>query len=120
VVVLFLGGVQLICRGDPGRWRHHAVMYGHFRRYRRGDFVGRVRAAGLSVESCRFFKCAFFPPLQAKLERVMASLAEPRDNFYAVPAWLNRLLSREIVLEERSGLIRWMPFGVSLLCVGRR
>lgn len=106
----------------PALWRHHDVMYGHFRRYRRGDFVARVRAAGLSVESCRFFKCAFFPPLLllAKLERMIASLAAPRDNFYAVPAWLNRVLSREIVLEDRSGLTRWMPFGVSLLCVGRR
>ncbi|HTI53326.1 MAG TPA: class I SAM-dependent methyltransferase [Verrucomicrobiae bacterium] len=106
----------------PALWRHHDVMYRHFRRYRRGDFVARVRAAGLSVESCRFFKCAFFPPLLllAKLERMMASLAEPRDNFYALPGWLNRVLAREIVLEERSGLTRWMPFGVSLLCVGRR
>ena len=106
----------------PALWRHHDVMYGHFRRYRRADFVGRVRAAGLAVESCRFFKCAFFPPLLllAKLERMMASVAEPRDNFYSVPAWLNRMLSREIVLEERSGLTRLMPFGVSLLCVGHR
>lgn len=106
----------------PMLWRHHDVMYGHFRRYRRADFVARVRGAGLSVESCRFFKCAFFPPLLvlAKLERVIASLAEPRDNFYTVPSWLNRMLSREIVLEERSGITRWMPFGVSLLCVGRR
>ena len=74
------------------------------------------------MESCRFFKCAFFPPLLllAKLERVIASQAEPRDNFYTVPSRLNRVLSREIVLEERSGITRWMPFGVSLLCVGRR
>ncbi len=97
-------------------------MYGHFRRYRRPDFVARVRTAGLVVESCRFFKCAFFPLLLllAKLERLMASVAEPRDNFYGVPSWLNGMLSREIVLEERTGLTRWMPFGVSLLCVGRR
>lgn len=106
----------------PALWRHHDVMYGHFRRYRKADFVARVRAAGLAVDSCRFFKCAFFPPLLllAKLERMMASVAEPRDNFYSVPAWLNRVLSREIVLEERSGLTRLMPFGVSLLCVGHR
>lgn len=106
----------------PALWRHHDVMYGHFRRYRRADFVARVRTAGLAVESCRFFKCAFFPPLLllAKLERLMASVAPPRDSFYTVPPWLNRMLSREIVLEEQSGLTRWMPFGVSLLCVGRR
>jgi SAM-dependent methyltransferase len=117
------GGVFLFAvPAFPALWRHHDVMYGHFRRYRKADFVARVREAGLAVESCRFFKCAFFPPLLllAKLERVMAPVAEPRDNFYPVPAWLNRVLTREIVLEERSGLTGWAPFGVSLLCVGHR
>ena len=50
----------------------------------------------------------------------MASVAPPRHNFYPVPDWLNRILARAIVLKERSGLTRWMPFGVSLLCVGCR
>jgi SAM-dependent methyltransferase len=117
------GGVFLLAvPAFPALWRHHDVMYGHFRRYRRADFIARVQGAGLTVESCRFFKCAFFPPLLllAKLERLIAPVAPPRDNFYAVPDWLNRILTRAIVLEERSGLTRWMPFGVSLLCVGRR
>jgi SAM-dependent methyltransferase len=117
------GGVFLFAvPAFPALWRHHDVMYGHFRRYRKADFVARVREAGLAVDCCRFFKCAFFPTLflLARLERLMAPMAEPRDNFYTVPAWLNRILSWEIVLEERSGLTRWMPFGVSLLCVGHR
>ena len=81
--------------------------------------MARVEAAGLVVESCRFFKCAFFPLLLllAKLERMMAvaSIAEPRDNFYTIPPWLNWMLSRAIVLEDRSGITRVAPFGVSLL-----
>jgi SAM-dependent methyltransferase len=117
------GGVFLFAvPAFPALWRHHDVMYGHFRRYRRADFVARVQSAGLAVESCRFFKCAFFPALLllAKLERLLAPVRQPRDNFYTVPGWLNRVLSGEIVLEERTGLTRWLPFGVSLLCVGHR
>ena len=43
-----------------------------------------------------------------------------RDNFFSPPAWLNRLLEAEIVWEDGSGLARHLPFGVALLCVGRR
>lgn len=103
----------------PALWRHHDRMYGHFRRYLRPELVGRVRTAGLTVDACRFFKCLFFLPLLAVagLERIGFP---PRDNFYAVPGWLNRLMAGEIRWEERSGLTRLLPFGVSLLCVGRR
>ena len=103
-------------------WRHHDVMYGHFRRYSKREFAERVRRAGLVVEEHRFFKCAFFPPLliMAKAERLLARLVSPRDNFYSVPRWLNRLMRSGIVWEDRSGLTRVLPFGVSLICVGSR
>jgi SAM-dependent methyltransferase len=101
-------------------WRHHDVMYGHFRRYRRQDFIAAVRHAGLSVRGCHFIKCAAFAPLWllARLERL--GLVPARDNFFAVPEWVNRALEAEIVWETRSGLAAWLPFGVSLLCVGAR
>lgn len=101
-------------------WRYHDEMYGHYRRYSRPDFTGKVRRAGLQIAACHFFKLAFFLPLWllARLERLGA--IPRRDNFYAVPRWLNRLLEAEIVWEIRSGLTRLAPFGVSLLCVGQR
>ncbi|HLF50431.1 MAG TPA: class I SAM-dependent methyltransferase [Methylomirabilota bacterium] len=121
--VLRPGGVFLFAvPAFMALWRHHDVMYGHFRRYGRVEFLAKVRDAGLSVESCRFIKCAFFLPLLAlaKFEHLAAGVRAPRDNFYAVPGWFNRLLSTEITWEDRCGLTRWLPFGVSLLCVGRR
>lgn len=101
-------------------WRYHDEAYGHFRRYRRADFARRVREAGLEVAACRFFKCAFFPPLLllALLER--RGWIPRRDNFFAVPGWLNRALTAQILWEDRAGLGRLLPFGVSLLCAGRR
>jgi SAM-dependent methyltransferase len=101
-------------------WRHHDVMYGHFRRYGKQDFLGRVGRMRLTVHECRFFKCGFFLPLWAvaKCERWAPGILPQRDNFYAVPRWLNHVLEREIVWEERLRLTRLLPFGVSLLCVG--
>jgi SAM-dependent methyltransferase len=103
-------------------WRHHDVMYGHFRRYSKRDFAARVQRAGLHIEGYRFFKCAFFPPLWAvaKVEALLRPVVAPRDNFYRVPGWLNRLLRAGIVWEDRSGLTSILPFGVSLICVGSR
>jgi SAM-dependent methyltransferase len=121
VRVLRPGGVFLFTvPAFMSLWRHHDEMYGHYRRYTKGQFTARVRAAGLEILACHFFKCAFFPPLWvlAKLER--AGLLPKRDNFFAVPPWLNRTMERQIVWEERAGLARHLPFGVSLLCLGRR
>jgi SAM-dependent methyltransferase len=101
-------------------WRYHDEAYGHFRRYRRAEFTRRVREAGIEITACQFFKCAFFPPLWvlAVLER--CGLIPRRDNFFAVPEWLNGLMTAEIVWEDRLNLGRVLPFGVSLFCFGRR
>ncbi len=101
-------------------WRYHDRCYGHYRRYTREELVGKVRAAGLDIEVCQFFKCAFFIPLWvlAKLER--AGVISERDNFFTMPDWVNRMLETEITWEMRSGLARHVPFGVSLICIGRR
>lgn len=103
-------------------WRHHDVQYGHFRRYTKREFAARVSRAGLVIEEHRFFKCAYFVPLWllAKSERLLRQVVTPRDNFYRVPGWLNRLMRAEIVWEDRAGLTRVLPFGVSLICAGSR
>jgi SAM-dependent methyltransferase len=103
-----------------GLWRHHDVMYGHFRRYAKRDLLERIGRAHLTVHECRFFKCMFFFPLWAVVKMERWAILPARDNFYEIPRWLNRVMEREIVWEERLGLTRLLPFGVSLLCVGRR
>ena len=101
-------------------WRYHDQAYGHFRRYRKAELVHRVRAAHLDIHTCRFFKCAFFLPLLALARLERRGWIPRRDNFFTIPDWLNRLLAAEILWEDRSGLGRLLPFGVSLLCLGRR
>ncbi len=101
-------------------WRHHDEMYGHYRRYSKAEFVDKVRRTGLRITSCHFFKCAFFPPLWVLARLEHFGLIPRRDNFLSVPKWLNRVMEAEIVWENRSGLARRVPFGVSLLCMGHR
>jgi len=121
--VLRVGGIFVFgVPAFPVLWRHHDVMYGHYRRYRKPEFVEKVGKAGLTVENCRFIKCGFFLPLLglALLERWAPRLMKGRDNFYPVPGWVNTLMAAEIIWEDRTRLNRRGPFGVSLLCVGRR
>jgi SAM-dependent methyltransferase len=101
-------------------WRYHDEAYGHFRRYTKAGFSQRVRHAGLDIVACQFFKCVFFPPLWvlAVLER--RGWIPRRDNFFSVPGWLNRLMTATIIWEDRAGIGRVLPMGVSLLCLGRR
>jgi SAM-dependent methyltransferase len=101
-------------------WRHHDEMYGHFRRYTRTELQRRVRDAGLVIDDASFFKCVFFVPLWLVACAERLHILPRRDNFFSLPAWLNRWLERAIVWEHESGLARRLPFGVSLLCAGHR
>lgn len=101
-------------------WRYHDECYGHFRRYGKVELIEKVRAAGLEVVRCHFFRCAFFLPLWVLAQLERRRRITPRDNLYALPAWVNRVMETQILWEYRSGLARRLPFGVSLLCVGRR
>lgn len=114
------GSFLLTVPASMALWRYHDVAYGHFRRYRRRELVERVRDAGLTIEACDFFKSLFFLPLWILARLEALGLLPRRDNFYAVPRWLNAVLESAIVWERRSGLAGRLPFGVALMCVGRR
>jgi len=102
----------------------------HHRRYRRRELVGRVEAAGFDVRLARFFNFWLFPAIAG----VRLLTRPPRRGGAAAPAapgpvpsdfdWgrgglpaalLERILGSEALL-----LGLRVPFGVSLLCVGRR
>ena len=103
-------------------WRSHDEIYGHHRRYTRGELRGLLTRAGFAVERCDFIKCAYFLPLlvRARLDRARNGARAGGDDFFELPAWLNGLLRAQIVWEHRLGLNRVLPFGVSLLGLARR
>ena len=78
---------------------------------------------GFQVLRCEFIKWLFFLPLLvwARMDRsTVRGGAEARDDFFAMPRWLNELLRLQIVWEARLRLNRLAPFGVTLLAVARR
>jgi SAM-dependent methyltransferase len=103
-------------------WRSHDRVYGHHRRYTRRRLLSAVGAAGFETERCEFLKCLYFFPLlvRAALDRARHPTGAGGDDFFQLPGWVNEALRRQIVWEYRSRLNRLLPFGVSLLWLGRR
>ena len=101
-------------------WRSHDELYGHHRRYTRGELRRLLTAAGFAVERCDYIKCAYFLPLLVRAGLDRARSAVGGDDFFDLPPWLNALLRAQIVWEHRLRLNRLLPFGVSLLAVAWR
>ena len=82
---------------------------GHFRRYTRADLLAKLDAAGLEVETVRYFNAVGVPGwfVNTRLLR--------RRSVPGVQARINDWLVPLLRLEQRVGL----PFGMSLLVVGR-
>lgn len=122
--VLRPGGLLLVTvPAFMALWRHHDEQYGHYRRYARRQLHALLGGAGFQVLRCEFIKCLFFLPLLlwARMNRpTVRGAATARDDFFALPRWLNELLRLQIVWEARLRLNRLAPFGVTLLAVARR
>jgi len=122
--VLRPGGLLLVTvPAFMALWRHHDELYGHYRRYARRQLPALLTGAGFQVLRCDFIKCLFFLPLLlwARMNRPTGrGAATARDDFFALPRWLNELLRLQIVWEARLHLNRLAPFGVTLLAVARR
>jgi SAM-dependent methyltransferase len=122
--VLRPGGLLLVTvPAFMALWRNHDELYGHYRRYARRQLSALLGGVGFQVLRCEFIKCLFFLPLLlwARMNRPAGRGAgAARDDFFALPRWLNELLRLQIVWEARLRLNRVVPFGVSLLAVARR
>jgi SAM-dependent methyltransferase len=103
----------------PLLWTTHDDLNHHVARYTRRSFRVLARDAGLRVERARyFFHWAFVGKLVVRLYEtvVRPPTAPPR----LPPRGLNRLLYLLARLEQRLLTPLPVPFGSSLLVVGRR
>lgn len=107
-------------------WGDHDDIYGHFRRYRVSQVAALMTAAGFEVVKLSYFQPLYFLPLLAfrrwkKLRRGNNDRPiEQRDDFVAIPPLMNRVLTR-LLAAEKYVLRRFaFPFGVTLVCVGRK
>lgn len=98
-------------------WSPMDAAIGHHRRYRVGDVVSLMRAAGLTVEHATYFNCVLFPFIA--LMRALGVGAAGGD-VDLPPAPLNAALRRLFSWERAFVTSRSAPFGVSLMVVGRK
>ena len=102
-------------------WSEHDVTLGHRRRYRHRTIDRAVRAAGLDVTRVTYFH-SWLVPIALVLRRTPARrlVRKPAEEASYVGPRTNRMLGR-VSQGERSVLRRTdLPFGLSLMVVGRR
>ena len=104
-------------------WSKHDETFEHRRRYSAGQLEAVIRAAGLTPERRTYTNALLFPV--AAVWRILSyrlglGRFAPETDFWAVPAWLNGLLTRLYDLEAWLLLRFDLPVGVSLVCIARR
>ncbi len=99
-------------------WTTHDDLNHHFTRYTRRRFTVLARTAGIRVTHAAYFFHWLFP---AKLvTRLIEGVVRPRPSSPRVPPrWINEPLYRWSRLEQRLLTPLGLPFGSSLLVVGR-
>ena len=100
-------------------WSGHDEVLGHRRRYTAARLRAVVERAGFSVLRVSYFNTLLFPMLA--LVRVWKGLRGDRRHDLRRPAApLNRLLERVFAFERHLVPHTPLPFGASLLLIGRR
>ena len=102
-------------------WSKHDEAFDHRRRYTARGLERVLAAAGLAVERITYTNTLLFPvaAVWRLLSRAGLGRFAPRNDFWPVPAWLNRILVAVYSVEAR--LLRRidLPFGLSVVAVAR-
>lgn len=101
-------------------WSRHDELHHHKRRYVRPGLLHLARGVGFEIQLLSYINTFLFPviALWRALNR-WGKLKEKDD--LALPApWVNACLARLFGFESRLLAMTALPFGVSLLLVGRR
>lgn len=105
-------------------WSDKDDINQHRRRYRRPLLLRRVREAGLEPVSSGYLNAALFPVglVRSLWQRVHRPEPEATsmflDRLYYPSGIVNRAMTSLLSAESR--LMRWLPFGMSLLCLARK
>lgn len=100
-------------------WSRHDESHHHKRRYTRPEITAMVRAAGLEVVKSSYFNAVLFPlaAVVRALKRVTGSQVED-DKLPAAP--VNAVLGGLFAMEAPAVAAGSLPFGLSIVVVGRR
>lgn len=99
----------------------HDRLHHHFRRYSKGELVGKIENAGLRVEFVSYWNCLLFPI--AVLVRLVDRFNIPKDHTIGAKKpspLINRLLNALVSSERYLLPFVRLPFGLSLLMIARK
>ncbi len=100
-------------------WTNHDVLNHHFTRYTKGSFREVAKSAGMeSVEERYLFHWMF--PAKLGVRLIERALRLNPEAPVARDSWMNEFLYRISRLEQSSLSLLPVPFGSSLMVVGRR
>lgn len=105
-------------------WSEHDEALGHFRRYSKGEIMGKMGGVGFSLKFVSyaivlpFFPIALFRSLQRVLRKVNK---QPKSSLIILPPFLNDFLYF-LLLQEAKLIAKGFsfPFGVSIICRGEK
>ncbi len=120
--VLVPGGLLLLTvPAYQWLWGEHDVRAAHRRRYRVGGLVTVVEQAGFEVLRTTYYN-SFLVPAAAALRRTpLKRLVKGSDEEVGdASAFVAKVMTRLSNAERRVALRRSVPFGLSILLVGRR
>ncbi|HYM60011.1 MAG TPA: methyltransferase domain-containing protein [Thermoanaerobaculia bacterium] len=117
------GGIVLTVPQHRFLWGVTDEVAHHRRRYARSELVMKVRSAGFEVVRATSFVATILPLMLVSRWRQRGVTAEEFDEMaeHNIPRWMDHMLRVPVAVER--GLIRAgisLPFGGSLLLVGRR
>ncbi|MBM3139127.1 MAG: class I SAM-dependent methyltransferase [Chloroflexi bacterium] len=103
-------------------WSSHDVAVGHKRRYTKGQLVRLAKRAGFEIELAAYAMSSIFPAAMAirLAERLRPKREHPQANFVKLPRVANALLERIVGLGPQPLRFVPVPFGLSIVLVGRR
>lgn len=102
-------------------WTKHDETAHHFRRYRRGELMRKLRESGLTPEFVSYYNFFLFPPIAGLrlIFRLFGKRSEESD-FSRTPKVLNGLLRRLFASERYLLRMGRLPWGVSLIAVATK
>lgn len=114
------GSLLLTVPAFRSLWSSRDERLGHKRRYDMAQIVRKVKATGFRVTKASYINLSYFLFLYSVVKVKRLLNADVKTDIARVPSVLNRfliwILSFETALLKRMDL----PFGVSIMCLGRR
>jgi SAM-dependent methyltransferase len=103
-------------------WSNHDEAVGHLRRYTRRPLVKMVQESGFQITVGEYTMAAILPAaIVVRLaERLRPPVAEPKAKFTPLPRLVNAVLERIVGLGPIPVPLVPVPFGLSIVIVGRR